>query len=238
MSHCWHLWRYNTSVSEFQFRRRTVGVIFDLDGVLLDSLPSHEQAFREILRPLGISNFSYADFMGWRTADVFRAVLTDAGMNTAEETLAQYSSGKTALVRALLQERSEIFTAAVPVVSELASTYPLALASSGSRGNVETFLDQSGLRTAFRSVVSGDDVVKAKPDPEIFQKAIQSLNLAPAQCVVVEDAEAGVQAACAAGAVACGFGNDSSGKLQRAGARLSVASLAELPQVLESFRPN
>jgi beta-phosphoglucomutase len=204
-----------------------------MDGVLLDSTACHSQAFCEILTPLGISDFSYLRFAGWRTPEVFRTVFLEADLPMTEAGIADCSKRKSARSRALLEENSQLFTGCAAVVSKLSTLYPLALASSGSRGSVENFLERSGLRAAFRVVVSGDDVCRAKPDPEIFTRAMAGLQMAPARCVVVEDAEAGIRAARAAGAIACGFGADSDGSLQRAGAHCRIESLSELPALLE-----
>jgi len=223
-------------VNEGPRRLEDLGVVFDMDGVLLDSTACHSQAFGEILIPLGIHNFSYSRFAGWRTPEVFRTVFLEAGLPVTEAEIADCSKRKSARSRELLEENSQIFTFCAPVVSNLAAVYPLALASSGSRGSVENFLEKSGLRGAFRVVVSGDDVSRAKPDPEIFTRAVAGLDLASSRCVVVEDAEAGIQAACAAGAIACGFGADSDGALRRAGAHCRIESLSDLPQLLERLR--
>jgi HAD superfamily hydrolase (TIGR01509 family) len=207
-----------------------------MDGVLLDSTLCHSQAFAEILTSLGIDSFSYSRLAGWRTPEVFRTIFLEAGRPTTEEEIAECSRKKSARSRELLAENNQLFTSCAPIVSQLSVCYPLALASSGSRASVETFLEKSGLRNKFRIVVSGDDVTHAKPDPEIFTRAIGGLNLAPAHCVVVEDAESGVQAAHAAGAMVCGFGADAGGVLKRAGARWQISSLSELPALLKSLR--
>jgi beta-phosphoglucomutase len=213
-----------------------LGVVFDMDGVLLDSTACHSQAFSEILIPLGISGFSYPRFAGWRTPEVFRTVFLEADLPMTEAEIADCSKRKSARSRELLEVNSQIFTRCAAVVWKLAALYPLALASSGSRGSVENFIERSGLGSAFRVVVSGDDVSRAKPDPEVFTRAIAGLLLPPSRCVVLEDAESGIQAARAAGAIACGFGADPNGVLQRAGANCRIESLGELPPLLERLR--
>jgi beta-phosphoglucomutase len=228
-------WVILSTVNESPRRSEDLGVIFDMDGVLLDSTACHSQAFAEILISLGIFNFSYSRFAGWRTADVFRTVFLEADRSMTEAEIADCSKRKSARSRQLLEEQSQLFTACASVVSSLSALHPLALASSGSRVSVETFLEKSGLRQAFQVVVSGDDVTHAKPDPEIFSRAIAGLNLAPERCIVIEDAESGIQAARAAGAIACGFGADSGRVLQRAGASCSIQSLSELPSLLASI---
>lgn len=153
-----------------------------------------------------------------------------------EAEIAHCSKRKSARSRELLEQNSRIFSDCAPVVSRLSVLYPLALASSGSRASVDNFLERSGLQTAFRVVVSGDDVSRAKPDPEIFTRAVAGLQMAPSLCLVVEDAESGIRAARAAGAMACAFGADADGALQRAGAHFRIDSLSELPHLLEHLR--
>jgi beta-phosphoglucomutase len=212
-----------------------LGVIFDMDGVLIASTPFHSQAFSEILKPLGIENFLYSRFAGWKTQDVFRTVFLEARMAMGEDKIAECSQRKSARSRELLEQQTQLYRDCACVVMQLAANYPLALASSGSRGSVEIFLEKSCLHDAFLTIVTGDDVSRAKPDPQIFSRAITGLKLAPDRCVVVEDAVAGIEAACAAGAIACGFGPDPDGLLRHAGATCLVESLNELPALLEGF---
>jgi len=210
-------------------------VVFDMDGVLIASTMFHSQAFAQILAPLGIAEFSYPRFAGWRTPDVFRIIFAEAGLSMTDDEIDECSKRKRARSRELLEGQSQLFEECAPLVRKLSARYPMALASSGSRLSVETFLEKSGLLGTFQAVVSGDDVTRAKPDPEIFARAIAGLQLAPRQCVVVEDAAAGIQAACAAGAIACGFGQGAQAVLTQAGARCVIGSLDELPVFLENL---
>ena len=123
----------------------------------------------------------------------------------------------------------------VAMLKLLAQRYQLALASSGSRASVGAFLNHTGLLPLFKSVLSGDDVQHAKPNPELFIQSIRNLDLQPEQCIVVEDAVAGVEAARSAGARAIGMGKQYTTELTEAGAERVVDSLAELAQVLDSL---
>jgi beta-phosphoglucomutase len=115
------------------------------------------------------------------------------------------------------------------VLRSLSQTHKLALASSASAATVNAFLDQNGLRPLFQCVVHSGDVRQAKPSPEIFQTAFLRLGLAPANCLVVEDAIAGIQAAKSAGAAACGIPSTCAvSELLAAGADLIIDRLEDL----------
>jgi HAD superfamily hydrolase (TIGR01509 family) len=209
------------------------GLVFDLDGVLILSRDAHRQAFEEVLAPFGILNFDYDQFAGWRTPEVFRAVFQQLAEPVPEETVADCSRRKSARARDLLANGNHTAPDCVPLLTRLSEKYRLALASSGSRESVNAFLDRTGLRGIFQSVLSGDDVDRAKPDPEIFRRSIAALGLQPENCAVIEDAVAGVQAARSAGAHTIGFGNGDTAGLSAAGAEQVVASLGDLQGALD-----
>ena len=207
-----------------------------MDGVLIHSRDFHRRAFEEVLSELGIHDFQYDRYAGWRTSEVFQSVLTNHfGQAVGDSQLAEYSARKTARARQLLDLEFPIAPGCVETVKSLAPRYQLALASSGSRASVNAFLNHSGLTPLFHSVLSGDDVKYAKPDPELFAQSIRNLDLQPERCIVVEDAVAGVQAARSAGARAIGMGKQYAAELTKAGAERVVDSMAELAQVLETL---
>ena len=206
------------------------GIVFDLDGVLIQSRAAHAEAFREVLADFGIHDFEYDRFAGWRTPEVFRAVFTQHTMPAGEEVVAECSRRKSERARAVLASGDFLEPGCVAAIEELAGRYRVALASSGSRESVQSFLDRTGL--TFQSVLTGDDVTNAKPDPEIFRRSIEALGVRPENCVVVEDAVAGVQAARAAGARAIGFSAENGEQLTAAGASIVVRSLEELLRTL------
>jgi len=208
------------------------GLVFDLDGVLVSSSAAHEQAFAEVFAAYGIHDFQYSVFAGWRTADVFRSVFAEKNLRIVEDEITACARRKSARAAELLAAQNPIAPDCVPVITELSREYRLALASSGSRASVETFLGRTGLGPSFRSVLCGDDVRCAKPDPEIVRRSIDALELDPHTCVVIEDAVAGIQAARSAGARAIGFGSTREADLRAAGAEQVVGSLAELGRLL------
>jgi beta-phosphoglucomutase len=221
-------------LSAYDTRPGVGGVIFDMDGVLVTSSEIHRQAFEEILMPLGIA-FHYDRFAGRRTADVFREVLREARppLAVSEGRIEEYARRKSARARELMTAgEGNLAPGCVAVLTALAEGYALALASSGSRDSVKAFLDVSQLGHVFRSVLTGDDVRQAKPDPELFARSIEELGLPAGRCVVIEDSVAGVQAARLAGAIPIGFGSARAEALLEAGASRVINSLEALPRLL------
>jgi beta-phosphoglucomutase-like phosphatase (HAD superfamily) len=143
------------------------GIVFDLDGVLIQSAPSHAAAFQKVFGRLGIHDFEYAPYAGWRTPEVIADVLEQRGRRASAEAVADMAREKTRIARELLEASRPVTKDCEATLAELAGGFPLALASSGSRSSVDAFLKLTGSRSLFRSVLSGEDVSKAKPDPEI-----------------------------------------------------------------------
>jgi HAD superfamily hydrolase (TIGR01509 family) len=185
------------------------------------------------LAECGIDEFHYDRFAGWRTADVFRAVFAESREPAVSgDFIADCARRKTVYARELLDADYPLVPLCGPIVRQLSERYRLALASSGSRASVESFLNHTGLDSCFESVLSGDEVDHAKPHPEIFEKSIRNIGLEPSGCAVVEDAVAGVQAARSAGAHVIGMGREFSRELTLAGAETIVGSLEELAGML------
>jgi HAD superfamily hydrolase (TIGR01509 family) len=220
-------------VSKPQWTESITGLVFDLDGVLLLSRDCHRRAFEEVLSGVGSFDFDYDDFAGWRTPDVFRTVFqSHPELQGNEDLVAECSRRKTARARQLLDAEAPLAPQCIPILTLLPGRYQLALASSGSRGSVQAFLDHTQLHAIFQSVLSGDDVQCAKPHPEIFETSMRTLGLLPMHCVVIEDAVAGIRAARSAGAHAIGMGNQYREQLTAAGAECVVGSLPELAGLL------
>lgn len=209
------------------------GIIFDLDGVIVDSHAAHMQAWKEFFQSIGkeVSDEELSFVVdGRKREDILRHFLGEL----SRERIEQYGARKEAL---FFGHARKIGT--IPGVLEFLDTsqdegLQVGLASSAGRARVEYMLKDLGLGSRFRVVVSGDDVVAGKPDPAIFHLAAEGLSLSPDKLLVCEDAVCGVAAAKAAGmkcmAVAS---NGRSELLKAAGADHVVpdfrsASLAEL----------
>jgi beta-phosphoglucomutase len=212
------------------------GIIFDLDGVLIDSTDCHRNAFQTVFARHGIQDFDYTPYAGWRTPDVVVDVFRRAGVSSGPEEVAATAREKSRLARELIAGKKPLTEGCPEVLRELAGQYRLALATSGSRSAVEAFLDLAGCRSVFSSVLSGEDVIHAKPDPEIYSRAMASLAAEADDCVVVEDAVAGIEAARKAGARVIGVaGTCPEATLSRAGACRIIHRLPELPTLLPTL---
>jgi beta-phosphoglucomutase len=211
---------------------RPLGIVFDMDGVLLNSSPIHAAAYEEALGSFSIRNFSYSRVAGMRSSDGVRAVLKENRIDLPDEQIADLAQTKTRIALARIFVENPIVPGATAVLRALADRLRLALASSASEAGVNGFLDRNELRPLFHCVVHSGDVRNAKPSPEIFQLAIRGLGLRAADSLVVEDAIAGIQAAKAAGAVACAIPSTCcADDLRRAGADLVIDELKDLLEI-------
>jgi len=178
------------------------GVLFDLDGVIVDSKAAHEAAFARLGEDAGYA-FSHETFVrifGMHNTDIFPILF---GHALPPEEIDALSARKEALVRELLRGRVQILPGVQALLPALkAAGFRLAIGTSTHRENVTLILHELGLADCFDAIASAEDVQRGKPDPQVFLIAARRLGLPPARCVVVEDAVAGVQAAHAGGMAA------------------------------------
>lgn len=175
---------------------RFAAVIFDMDGVLVDGEPLHFAALNELLAPDGIAvTFDqYRPYMGTKAG--WRDMAIDFGLASPPET---YSARYSDLVLANYRN-AEPLPGAHRVVEGLREAgVPVGLASSSRRPWVEACLETIGLDGHFDAIVTGSDVERGKPDPEIYLLAAERLGVNPVSCLAIEDAPAGIEAAHAAG---------------------------------------
>ena len=215
-------------------QQRPLALVFDLDGVLLDSAPCHNRAFQEVFKPLGIRDFDYQRYAGWKTANVIEEVLRSAGLEPTTQLIAELAAEKSRLAREELRAANPVAPECIPVLTTLSRNYALALASSGSQASIAHFLMFNRCAHLFQSVLCGDDVTQAKPHPEIYQRTFAKLDVDPIAALVIEDAVAGIQAAKAAGAgaVVGVEGTCSVSQLSAAGASRVIRGVSDLPRFL------
>ena len=187
-------------------RLRIDAVIFDMDGVLLDSEPLHEDVTRSLLAECGVTTVSGLTYVGLTTRESFTLICRELAL---PHDPAELDTRYTARVIPLLRERATPLPGVPDVPRALkARGLRLAVGSSSRLEVIEATLDGLGVRALFDAVVSAADMPRGKPAPDVFLEAARRLGVAPEACVVIEDSERGVQAACAAGmrcvAVPCG----------------------------------
>ncbi len=201
-------------------------VVFDLDGVLMESTPFHAQAFGEVLAGVGVTGFSYARFAGMRTREVIEAVGREWGKGWEGGDIGELSAAKTRRALELMRFNRPVVAGCEALVRRLGAKYRVGLASSASRESVAWFLETTGLE--FGVVLTGSDVREGKPSPEIYQRAMVELGVVGRETLVVEDAVQGVLAGRAAGARVWGILSSSAeADLLAAGAERCFANLSD-----------
>ena len=175
-----------------------LGLIFDLDGVIVDSMPVHQRAWRQYLEAAGIDAGENLDFMhGQRNEEIVRGLL---GPGADLETVVAHGAAKERLYREMLRERlRDHLVAWIGEWLEHVSGAPIALATNAERANVDFVLDGGKLRPYFSVIVDGSEVAQPKPAPDVYLRAAELLKIPPRNCIVFEDSPIGVAAAVAAG---------------------------------------
>jgi len=189
------------------------GVIFDLDGVLVKTDELHYASWRQVTEAEGIPFDRSVNerLRGISRLDSVRIILERARRQYSEAEQAALAERKQAIFRGLLERltTADLLPGAVELVVALRARGIRTAVGSSSK-NTSFIVDKLGLRRYFDVVVDGNDIVRSKPDPEVFLLAAARLGLAPRDCVVVEDAVAGVEAARRAGMAVFGIGSPES----------------------------
>jgi beta-phosphoglucomutase len=204
-------------------------VIFDMDGVLVDTYHAHFRSWLAMAEAEGLS-FTEAQFaptFGRTSREIIAAFWGDGRYDDAA--IAALDAQKEAAFRDLVAADFPAMPGARELLRSLrAAGFALAVGSSGPPENVELALDRLGCGELFGAVVTGRDVVRGKPDPQVFLLAAERLGVAPSRCAVVEDAPPGIAAARAAGMCSIGLASTGRTRDELAAARLVVGALAEL----------
>jgi beta-phosphoglucomutase len=211
--------------------KRFDAIIFDMDGVIVDSEPRHERAFREIFHELGYGEnhgIHFPDYIG--RSD--RALWLDfIEKHRPPQPLEELLAAKQNRLIEILRREQPIFPGLPELLEKLAPHYRLAVASGSNHPVIDEVLAMKQLRRFFSAVASTQDVGKTKPAPDVFLHAARLLGVPPARCCVIEDSAAGVAAARAAGMEVIAITN-SLPREQLAGATHIVDSYAEIERLL------
>lgn len=188
-------------------------VIFDMDGVLLDSEKLYMDMNQLFFKQLGasISIEEHQTFVGISATTMWTYIKDKFNLN---ETVEQLKELEKELKYETLKAAQLVPTAGVvEFLEELKKKeYTITIASSSLKKNIDLILSKLSLENYFDLIVSGEQVVKGKPDPDIFLKVAQHYQRLPQECIVIEDSTNGVSAAKAAGMTCIGFYNPGSGK--------------------------
>jgi HAD superfamily hydrolase (TIGR01509 family) len=179
--------------------RRAEAVVFDMDGVIVDSEPCHERAVLDVVREIGYAGrlgLNVADFVGRSDLDLWVAFVA---RHKPEQTIEELAARKRQRVIEILRQEQPFFAGLPELIRQLACGYRLAVASGSERPVVEEVLALRELRSYFSVIVSGSDIKRGKPEPDIFLRTAALLDIAPADCWAIEDSKPGIAAGLAAG---------------------------------------
>ena len=185
-------------------------VIFDFNGIIVDDEPIHFRLFQRVLGEEGIALTEqdyYARYLGFDDRGAFIAGFRENSRSLTAEKLHELIERKADYYQEAIRNHVTVFPGVKNLVSDLAQTLPLAVASGALRHEIETILKTAGLLNHFRAIVAAEDVTQGKPEPEIYLKALAALNarggngkpIEAADCVVIEDSKEGIRGARRAG---------------------------------------
>lgn len=213
----------------------SAAVIFDVDGVLVDSYQAHFASWRQLYAELGrdYTEAAFAADFGRTSRDILRRTL---GPDISDERIAALDQRKESLFRAVLRGDFHAMAGAAELIGALsAEGFAVAVGSSGPPENIALSLEKLGCAGKVDAMVTGADVTRGKPDPQVFQLAAERLRMPAASCAVIEDAVHGIEAANRAGMTSIALTGTVT-REQLAGADLVVESLRELnPDVIRKL---
>jgi HAD superfamily hydrolase (TIGR01509 family) len=217
-------------------------IIFDCDGVLVDSEPIACGAVALGLRQLGIE-ISVQDVLSRYTGISAPVMYADIAKRFGREVSHEQQRAIDKSVQNLLASNVEAMPGVTQVLSELEKRYKLCVASSSAPSRISASLDRAGLAAFFgQNIFSAHQVVRGKPFPDLFLNAASVMRVAATRCVVIEDSTAGVTAAQAAGMCCFGFtgGGHATPQLEQAlrdcGAEYVFKDMKNLPVLLKASR--
>jgi HAD superfamily hydrolase (TIGR01509 family) len=173
-------------------------VVFDLDGVLVDSEQVWDEARKELAAERGGRWHEQAsgDMMGMSSLEWSRYMHDVIGLEDPPE---EISAEVVRRLEEIYRRELPLIGGAVEAVERLAARWPLGLASSSNRELIDLVLELSGLAPYFRVTVSSEEVARGKPAPDVYVEAARRLQVAPGSCAAIEDSENGIKSAKAAG---------------------------------------
>jgi beta-phosphoglucomutase len=224
-------------------------VIFDFDGVIVDSEPIHYQAFQELLKPEDIQ-FTWDDyltfFIGFDDRDAFRTVFARYKKPLDDAKLKQLIDGKTVVFQKLVSESGVTpYPGVVDLFRALAGKYPIGLCSGALRSDVSLVLTKLGIHKLVDEFVTADDVHVSKPDPTCYRLCVKKLaerysdhGIRPEECVAIEDTPAGIEAAKGAGLKVLAVSNSHAIQKLKDADRIMTSLADVLPSDLQRLTAN
>ncbi len=219
-------------------------IVFDFDGVVVDSEPLHYRAFVQVAKPLGVTitwEQYLQEFIGYDDRDAFRVMLGGrpgmVGTPKNEAKLAQLGHDKAVAFENEVRAGFEPIPGILALIEQAHQQWPLAIASGATRFDIDLILGELGLADRFSPIVTADDVQYSKPHPQTYAKAVGELGFAadPSACLAIEDTAAGIESAREAGLQVLGI--TSTGDASQLGRATRVVETFQgiTPQQLEQW---
>ena len=211
-------------------------VIFDMDGVLVDSEPYHIILEKELFEELGIgvSDEEHLSYMGVPASKMWEEIRKDKHLQASLEVLNAKHKKKAVKYFSDLADM-EATEGLIDILEWLnGKNVPLAVASSSDRDVIGIILKKAGLAGYFSNIVCSDDVDNGKPAPDIYLHTASLLNVKPEECLVVEDSSNGIKAAKAAGMTCVAYTGTSNGETDTSMADAEIGHFSELKEIIRT----
>ena len=219
-------------------------IVFDFDGVLADSEPLHLRAYQKVLSRFGVTlsrDDYYANYLGYDDEGVFAQLTTRHGIQVDGQGLRSLIDEKTRVFDATIETGIDsggiLYPGAAACITQMASRYPLGIASGALRHEIEAILRGAKLDQYFRFIVASGETPEGKPAPDPYRRAAELHAFLPRECVAIEDSRWGIESAKAAGLACVGITTTYSSEHLTAADRI-IASLDEFtPDLIDALRP-
>lgn len=206
-------------------------IIFDMDGVVIDSEPSQVKAERQLFLSYGVvpTQEDWTYFVGRTTEDIMGYMVRKYRIKAAVKELV---NARDALYAGKLRDSVQLMPGFRKLASQLFGAYQFAMTTSSSRKDTDVVLERFRLHDLFEAVVTADDVTRTKPEPEPYLRTAELLGLRPEQCVVIEDAVNGLISARKAGTATIGLASTFPAEKLTPHADAVAGALSEIPVLL------
>jgi beta-phosphoglucomutase len=185
-------------------------IVFDFDGVIVDSEPLHLRAYQEVLEPRGISlprEEYYARYLGYDDAGVFAAVAEARDWRLGDGQIPALIAEKARVFDAFLAAGEVLYPGASECLTRLAAKWPIGIASGARRHEIETTIRGHALDRHIRFIVASGETPASKPAPDPYARAAQLHGMPPSACLAIEDSRWGIESAKSAGLWCIGITN-------------------------------
>lgn len=202
-------------------------VIFDMDGVLADTGPIHFESWVKMAAEIGLkfTRDLFEETFGQQSPTITRKLV---GADVDEDLVEKWASLKEKYYREMVKEKLEPLPGVIRIIKELKSEgFKLAIGSSGPPENVDLLLSRLNIKPFFDVIITAADIKKSKPEPDVFLTAAKKLNIMPQNCIVIEDAPVGLEAAKRAGMISIAL-TTTHNKAELIGAHLIIKDPTEI----------